>query len=237
MSHACCLVILNEFEDLPTVMEPYEECPDNDDYLEFEDITDDVLKEYKDYVDEGKEEVNFTEFLDRNGYVEQDGRYGYKSNPNGHWDWYEVGGRWSSYLKLKDKVKYPNKIFIQGKLFEGYETHCDECLKEDFDYEGMKKLAYDNAVKSWEEHEKNPDKDAYWEYGIYKDETKETFLNRIKNENLFYAIIKDGEWFSRGAMGWFGISRNDKDNWVEIEKQLINEADKKARLVLVDFHI
>jgi hypothetical protein len=32
---------------------------------------------------------------------EGSGVYGYWHNPNGHWDWYELGGRWTGTLKLK----------------------------------------------------------------------------------------------------------------------------------------
>lgn len=238
MSHACCLVILNEDEELEEVMKPFEESPEDEEYLEFEDYTDDVLKEYQDYVREGREEINFAEFLESNGYIEENGRYGYKTNPNGQWDWYEVGGRWSNYLKLKDDIKHPKEIIVSnGKPFEGYETHCDSCMKEDFDYEGMKRQRYENAIKSWEEHEKHPDKDAFWEYGIRKGETKEEYLKRMEKESLFYTILKNGEWNSRGDLGWFGLSGNDDDKWNQFEEKLIKESDNKSRFILIDYHI
>lgn len=31
----------------------------------------------------------------------ENGEYGYWTNPNGKWDWYQVGGRWSGFFKLK----------------------------------------------------------------------------------------------------------------------------------------
>lgn len=30
------------------------------------------------------------------------GRYGHTTNPNGHWDWYEIGGRWTGFFPLVD---------------------------------------------------------------------------------------------------------------------------------------
>lgn len=30
------------------------------------------------------------------------GRYGHTTNPNGHWDWYKIGGRWSGFFPLVD---------------------------------------------------------------------------------------------------------------------------------------
>lgn len=31
---------------------------------------------------------------------QKNGRYGHYANPNGHWDWYEIGGRWSGFFPL-----------------------------------------------------------------------------------------------------------------------------------------
>lgn len=31
----------------------------------------------------------------------QNGRYGYYENPNARWDWYQIGGRWSGFFKVK----------------------------------------------------------------------------------------------------------------------------------------
>lgn len=36
---------------------------------------------------------------------ETTGKLGYWCNPNAKWDWYEVGGRWSNHLTLKDGTK------------------------------------------------------------------------------------------------------------------------------------
>lgn len=40
------------------------------------------------------------------GYeIDNDGNYYYEHNPNAKWDWYQVGGRWTGFLKLTDKAK------------------------------------------------------------------------------------------------------------------------------------
>ena len=38
-------------------------------------------------------------------YRKVNGRYGYMSNPNAKWDWYQEGGRWSGYLTNKEGGK------------------------------------------------------------------------------------------------------------------------------------
>jgi len=49
---------------------------------------------------------SFEEFMeDWAGFSSRDsetGRYGYWDNPNKKWDWYQLGGRWTGFFKLKD---------------------------------------------------------------------------------------------------------------------------------------
>jgi len=42
------------------------------------------------------------------------GRYGYWENPNKKWDWYEMGGRWSGYFRLRTKAALPSPIGTIG---------------------------------------------------------------------------------------------------------------------------
>ena len=37
----------------------------------------------------------------RKGRDEETGKYGYWENPNAKWDWYQLGGRWTGFFKLK----------------------------------------------------------------------------------------------------------------------------------------
>lgn len=40
------------------------------------------------------------------GYKQDDeGRYWQHTNPNSKWDWYQVGGRWSGFFKMKDSAR------------------------------------------------------------------------------------------------------------------------------------
>lgn len=42
------------------------------------------------------------------------GKYKTTSNPDGHWDWYEIGGRWADYLP-NDKDRIPVQELIDSK--------------------------------------------------------------------------------------------------------------------------
>jgi len=54
-----------------------------------------------------------------------------------------------------------------------------------------------------------------------------------------YAVLKDGEWFERGEMGWFGMSHNEKDpvEWNGEFLQLIESLPDDTLLTVVDCHI
>jgi hypothetical protein len=69
---------------------------------------------------------------------------------------------------------------------------------------------------------------------------KDTYIERKKNESITtYAIVKDGQWYQRGEMGWFGISSNDmdQDEWNKKYWELIQSVPDDVILTLVDCHI
>lgn len=54
-----------------------------------------------------------------------------------------------------------------------------------------------------------------------------------------YAIVKDGEWFGKGDMGWWGMSSNDLDEneWSRKVQELYDGLPDDTLLTLVDCHI
>ena len=58
-----------------------------------------------------------------------------RTNPNKKWDWWEVGGRWSGFLKPKDaSIGIKGEAGVGGTQFDS--TGVDQCIKSnvDFDY-------------------------------------------------------------------------------------------------------
>lgn len=136
MSHATVLVILKEDENLEDVLAPYDENLEDLERLEFEDRTEALREEYE---KEDKKDISFEQFAcEKRGYVRKDDKYGYFYNPEGYWDYWGIGGRWSNYLKLKEHVKNKDRVFLDDPKENNPPTHCNECLREDFDYEGQK---------------------------------------------------------------------------------------------------
>lgn len=138
MSHFTVLVIGDNFEEQ---LAPYNE--QNEQYFSFVDKTKEVLetwengsldnKSIKEYYDN-----NFDEFLkDYFGYTKIDDKYGYHANPNAKWDWYQVGGRWSNFFKLKEDKN-------------GEAKYVDVIYKKDIDIDAMKKDAENTAAKTYD---------------------------------------------------------------------------------------
>jgi len=168
---------------------------------EYKDILSLPTKKQKNYnIDFVKKELaslskkTNKEYLMDNLYEDYDKKRGYSTtryNPNSKWDYYEIGGRWCGYFKLKE-----GKTGIIGESGMGNnkpKNNADIALKGDI-------------------------------YG----EIKPTF-----------AVVKNGKWYEKGEMGWWGIVRDEKDQnkWEKEFKKLIADVPDSETLVLLDCHI
>lgn len=252
MSHFTVLVVGNNVEEQ---LDPFceLECSfnreeiKNDPRSEFiqEYTTEELIKDFEEIKNNHPEYCyeSLEEFAeDYHGYSKLDGEeiWGRWTNPNSKWDWYQIGGRWSGFFKIKDNPKYPDDILVGSpglmtpQAKQGYADSIRLC---DIDFEGMKKDKIERAEKNWEKAENESDKSMlYWEYGIEKDQTKEDYIN-AQSKFSTYALLKDGEWFAKGEMGWWAISTNENENWgAQIEK-LISTLPEDTLLTVVDCHI
>jgi hypothetical protein len=216
-----------------------------------------------------------------------------RTNPNAKWDWYQVGGRWNGYFKLKDGT-----LGLMGKpgiqtMDKDYEppkgNRADQCIKADIDLDGMRQEAADEAGEtydkviaiigdlprpmSWEEvqvtcrtgelDEKGEPKvdwkkarevynsqpavealrnnqDTFWYEVDNFRVSREQYVERARNGALAtFAVVKDGKWFERGEMGWWGIVRDekDRDDWHIQFSLLIDGLPDNTLLTVVDCHI
>ncbi|MEG6521100.1 hypothetical protein [Desulfotomaculum sp. 1211_IL3151] len=169
---------------------------------------------------------SFEDFMKKYHEQEPDketGRYGYWENPNKKWDWWQEGGRWSGGLLTKD-----------GK-------RVDSAKLKDIDWDCMKKEDIDRARKNWQEaHEKN-DALKYLIYGVQKDDTEESYVQRQAEFGTFAVLTPDGKWHEKGEMGWFGIhstTPDDEQKWSNsYMENFINNADPELTITIVDCHI
>ncbi len=54
-----------------------------------------------------------------------------------------------------------------------------------------------------------------------------------------FAVIKDGQWYQRGEMGWWGAVSDEKENdtWEREYETLLNSIPDNHYITIVDFHI
>jgi len=247
---------------------------------------------------------DFDTFMkDYAGFNEKDpvmGKYGYWSNPNSKWDWYQLGGRMRGFFKLK----HPNTAVVLGEAGVGDNKprfDCDQARKKDIDFAGMMDVTGEEAKKRYEMLERLlggsiPQLDFPWgviidenntqfkdmpieakrnfyhaqpamrkvvearekmvrpkdrepreEYDLitwmdledYQISKEEYILNARNASGLTFAIVKDGKFFERGSMGWWGIVSNEKDRkeWNNRFHTLLNDLPEDTLLSVFDCHI
>lgn len=185
-----------------------------------------------------------------------------RTNPNKHWDWWVIGGRWSGFLQLRDGSK-ADQARIGAVDIEGMRDAAAKKAGELWDkvaaatldmeqpttFEGMREL-HDNIDAAREAYWAQPAivaiKEAFpRSFGLETQlaalgQTREDCLTKARNGALStFAAIVDGKWVERGQMGWFGMSFNEKpqDDWDEQLSAAIDAAGPDAWLTVVDCHI
>jgi len=123
---------------------------------------------------------------DENGVFQEYSNY----NPKSKWDWYQLGGRWSGLIKLKEGAE---GIEGESGVFDN-ETGIDAAYKKDI-----------------------------------------ANLDQIRP----FAVLKDGEWYERGEMGWWAIVANEKDTdvWEAELKKLLDGLPDDTLISIYDCHI
>lgn len=185
--------------------------------------------------------------------IEDNEEQGYSFNPQAKWDWYQLGGRWSGFFKLK-----PGAKGVLGKRSWSNENEpikpntADQALKKDIDFDAMSQDNFEVASSTYDEFEeklKSGEIDSaigYFHYGVenkgdrdnYIPETREEYLKR-QAVVVTFAVLKDGKWYERGEMGWWGIVSDEieVDKWNDEFKKLIDELPDDTLLSLYDCHI
>ncbi len=168
------------------------------------------------------------------------GKRGHWYNPNATWDWHVIGGRWLGYFKLKKDKK--GKLGRCGTGGNRPTYDADQAKKGDIDFEGMKEASRQRAEKLWRHYKKKVAQgkkvEPFWTYGVCESDTKTKYIKRESSIATF-AVVKDGEWYEKGQMGWFGFASNKKDDdaWEKEFEQLLADVSDDTLLTVVDCHI
>lgn len=235
MSHFSVLVIGGNPEEQ---LAPYQEnnmgdCPEQ--YLEFFDVTDEYLKEYQENPEHQKEYPNFEAFMHSYSRYEKndDGRYGYRENPNKKWDWYQLGGRFGNSLILKDG-RFANQAKAKDISWQMMEER--RRIEAERDWQ---------AFTIWLNSENRGNCHTHFKWGVQSDkekkdeyESKESFMERRRSFTTF-AVVKDKQWAEKGSMGWWACVSNEKPptEWQAQFRAIIESLNEDELVSVYDCHI
>ena len=215
------------------------------------DEVDSLMAPFSEDVVAGSPYAVFTE-SNHSDIDETTGKKGYWSNPNGTWDWYVVGGRWSGLLKL-----LPGKTGISGYRNSQEDDRpedpdrCDIAYVRDCDYSPNQK-AYDEALRVWdvavngvplttEEKERIPLLLFKREYYIQQYGTRENYAKSQSDFMTYAFVTAEGEWHETGRMGWWGFddaTMESRETYrKEFEEYLRKAVDQNLIITIVDCHI
>ena len=78
-----------------------------------------------------------------------------RTNPNRRWDYYQIGGRWNGFFKIKPQTLFavidrPGLQQMNSDYKPPTEDRADICMKSDIDIEGMRQEAENEARKKYD---------------------------------------------------------------------------------------
>lgn len=247
-------------ETLEELQKDYEEKKETYDYTSFENC----MKDYYGYIEENGQWGRYTNPNAKWDWWSVGGRWtGFfklKEGASG-----EVGelGVFSTPPKVgfadivrKEDIDWDYMRNVAGDVAEKKWVLANESFKDKLPFESWEtiRLKYENnldvaryqynnqpAVLAFKEMVKN-NIDLFGWYGNAEDflVPKDVYVARIKNSSITtYAIVKDGVWYQKGDMGWWGMSSNEmsQDEWNKKFWELIQSIPDDTKLTLVDCHI
>lgn len=184
-----------------------------------------------------------------------------RTNPSKKWDWWVAGGRWSdlalgvngepvvsgrkkdfdfsamaqrAYDEAVDEYRAARRI-VGDSPFASWKTFCDDQTYSNWD-DRRKAYAEQDSVRKLNE---SLDDRFSWEVDadIFSMSEDEFASSRALKRCCTYAVVKDGQWYARGKMGWFGMSSNEVDDWESEFSLLLNGLPDDTQLTVVDCHI
>lgn len=187
--------------------------------------------------------------------IGEDGEVYSTYNPKSKWDWYQLGGRYSGRIILKDNATgtlgdltllASDDYKKEHEQWKHTGAKVDQAYKRDIDFE---KMLQDRIYTAKEEYAKfkkelllaKTDEEriniCFWN-NIKLDTTEEQFLDSVTAFSSF-AVLKDGVWYERGGMGWWGVVSNEKDvkEWQSEFDKLLKSLPDDTLLSIYDCHI
>lgn len=204
------------------------------------------------------------DYAEQEGYYynKDENRFGYLENPNGQWDWYAIGGRWSTvFLVDSHCMEYSlgecDQVPLEAPA--GY-MWVSAARKKDIAWDAMRTWWKTEAIKEYQtlKHvfatKSIPDDLPchIWNGGVLgpsgreylNGETPESFLERydIDDSNPYYPdcfdyYISGGKWLSWDEYGTYEENDEDHQERHSAMHKYIDSLSGDTVLVVVDCHI
>lgn len=143
----------------------------------------------------------------------------WRKDPNGVWGVYSTYNPNSKWDWYSNGGRWAKSIKTKSGEF------VDECLLGEIDFEPFPDEAYEDG-EDWLGNPCKQLKEGYeWHYD--------------NKDNFPFCIVIDGEWYEKGKMGWWGMTRNEKesDKWHGEVSALLEKLPADSQVYNVDFHI
>lgn len=239
MSHFSLAVLHYDYQDVDSLLEPYDEgivvAPyvfmTHEEVIEkakgrvakWEGLPPEELSDSQEKImSADTDEKLFSEYAKYCGYdrINEKGDVLTTYNPDSKYDYYTVEGR-SLYTK------------------DGEE--CGEAKVNDVQF-GIIDSLYHEAIDFWNNTINGSERSYYnKEYYIDKYKTAENYAKEVSIFSTYAVVTPDGVWHSPGDVGWFGMSSETEDEWGDwvsnYYERFFKDADPDLILTMVDCHI
>lgn len=169
---------------------------------------------------------------------DEDGNLLTTYNEDSKWDWYQVGGRWSDELILKDgtRVNSAKVKDLDWAAMNKLDPDQEQYIRDLWRIYVEKKATKKETEEFLEEHPQWYKEEYYKDrYGSVEDHIKEAALYST------FAVVDEDGWHEQGEMGWFGMSSETPEeakDWTKnFGRRFIENLDPEDVVTMVDCHI
>jgi len=174
--------------------------------------------------------------LDFEDDFDTDGNLLSTCNPNGHWDYFEIGGRWKNLLIQKSQERKKHCCTALASLEN---VGCDQAFVPDIDFCEMRKKCISSLPSYSEMIEKSIESGIHNTLRIPSSVID--YLDQASWFNTYAVITPDGNWHGLSDMDYLNVSSKtlDENDWEEsyFERFLKPALKFGWYITIVDCHI
>lgn len=187
-----------------------------------------------------------------------------RTNPDSHWDWWTIGGRWSDFFLPKKGTKattyHGRKCEIdfeammdragdrKGAEWDKARASVDGLMADFVPWDTMRAKHKDDHKGAMAAYHAQPAVKAFNEkccdwagfYTRLEDfmaPREEVIAKARRGAISTFAFLRDRKWAEKGTMGWWACVSNEKSDWPEQFLKLLGTVADDEYLTVVDCHV